>query len=288
VPRLRLEAANGDAFDLDGIAGSGLGIAALEGATGFGLPPVSTQWIEGAGDGAQYRGGRVLARDLDLPIYVQAPTRADLKVMMARASTMLAGPMVLRFVEDDGSSWTLNVRRVGGGQLTLGRDVRAENWLTTVVTLRAGDPFWTSSAVTRREIVASAGRGLLEGTVSLSMLRVSPSQTLGSITMENTGDADAYPVWTITGPGSNLVCTSATGESFAWNGTLTAGQTLTIDTRAASVVDGTGTNRYADLGPAPQLWRIPPGTTTASVILTGSTAASKIAAEWRPRKWAVI
>lgn len=284
MPRLRIESPT-DAFDLDGLAGSGNGVVALEGVSGAGLPDVTTQWIEGAGDGAQYRGGRVLPRDIDLPLFVQTSSRAELRAIVSRLSTMLAGPVTLRFIEDDGTSWTLSARRVGGGGLALGPDTNAKDWLTTVITLRAGDPFWTSSVTTRREIVPSAGRGMLG---RLSKLQLSASQTLGNISMENDGDAPAYPVWTITGPGTNLVATSATGESFTWTGTLTAGQSLTINTSTASVVDGTGTNRYAQLAAAPKLWRIPPGVTTALVSLTGTTSASRIAVEWHARRWTVV
>src|SRR4051812_36029632 len=116
MPRLRLEAADGgDTFDLDGITGSGYGVSALWGAGGFGLPDVDSQWSEGAGDGAQFQGSRALARDVDLPLLISVQNRTAMRTTTARLARMLAAPMVLRFVEDDGTSWTLNVRRVGGG-----------------------------------------------------------------------------------------------------------------------------------------------------------------------------
>lgn len=280
--RLQLESTT-DILDLGTRA-----LAALMGVTGAGLPPVATQWFEGAGDGASYRGERVLARDIDLPISATTADRAEMRALTSRISKMLSGPMVLRFVEDDGSSWTLDVRRVGGGNLALGLDTDAETWLSTVVTLRAGDPFWTSSETTRHETIASSGRGLLFGATSLSALRVSPSQTLGEVVMENLGDAYAYPVWTIHGPGQNFTATSATGESFQLWSILAAGDTITIDTRRATVTDQLGISRYFELAPAPQLWRIPPGITTADVSMTNTTSASRIVAEWRARRWTVV
>src|SRR5262245_12402992 len=104
MPRFRLESTS-DAFDLDGVTGSGEGVALLEGVTGAGLPPVSTQWSEGAGDGATWRGERVLARDVDLPLFIQAADRRALTAVTTRLARMLTGPMTLRFVEDDGTSW---------------------------------------------------------------------------------------------------------------------------------------------------------------------------------------
>ena len=69
MPSLALEN-DTDALDLDYVFKYGRGIQALSGATGFGLPPVSIRWLEGAGDGALYRGRRVLPRDIDLPLLV--------------------------------------------------------------------------------------------------------------------------------------------------------------------------------------------------------------------------
>jgi hypothetical protein len=299
MPKLRLESST-DAFDLDGVFGTGYGVVALDGVNGVGLPSIGTQWVEGAGNGAVWRGKRVLARDVDLPLAIVAPDRATLRATTTRLARMLDGPMTLRFVEDDGSSWTLDVRHNGGGQMVLGTDTdRAVTEASTVVSLRAGDPFWTSSAVQRVTVSAITGRGLLSydsdgsgpsprGGSSLSFLRVSASQTLGDFTMPNDGDAPAFPTWTIVGPGSNLVVTSSTGESFAWNGTLTALDTLTIDTRNATVTDQTGASRYASLGPAPRLWKVQPGVTTAHVALTGSTSATVITVEWQPRRWTVV
>jgi hypothetical protein len=299
MPTLRLESLT-DAFDLDGVMDTGYGTVALDGVSGVGLPSVSTQWVDGAGDGAVWRGERVLPRDIDLPLYISAPDRATLRATTTRLARMLSGPMTFRFTEDDRSSWTLDVRRNGGGQMVLGTDTdRAVTQAATVISLRAGDPFWTSSVVQRVTVNAITGRGLLSydadgsgpgarGGSSFSFLRVSSAQTIGAFTMSNDGDAPAYPKWTITGPGTNLVVTSSTGESFTWTGTLASTDTLVIDTRAATVKDQTGTSRYASLGPAPRLWRVQPGATTANVSLTGTTSATTIVVEWQPRRWTVV
>jgi phage-related protein len=296
MARLRLESTT-DSFDLDGIMDSGTGVVALEGVSGVGLPTVSTQWVEGAGNGATYRGERVLPRDIDLPLLIATPDRAAMRDTMTRLARMLAGPMTFRFIDHDDTSWTLDVRRAGGGQMVLGSDTDRDLRLaSTVVTLRAGDPFWTSGTAQRATVAGIRGRGLIkdpDGTGSakatLSALRVSSSQTLGEFTMRNEGDAEARPVWTVNGPGEGLVVTSSTGESFAWNGTLSASDTLVIDTARATVILNGTTSVYRQLGPAPRLWKVPPGTTTARVEFTNTdSATSRIVAEWRPRRWTVI
>src|SRR4051794_10974121 len=103
-----------DVFQINELMEGESGIQFLSGALGLGLPPVSTQWIEGAGDGAIYRGRRVLPRDIDLPIYLAGKNREDLKAQVIRLSMMLSDVCTLRLVEDGGLSWSTKVVRVGG------------------------------------------------------------------------------------------------------------------------------------------------------------------------------
>jgi hypothetical protein len=287
MPRLRLESAT-DAFDLDDITDTGWGIEALKGATGFGLPPVAVQWIEGAGDGSTFRGQRVMPRDIDIPLYFRAPTRAQLQELLGRFARLMSGAMTLRFVEDIGTDWSLVVHRVGGGTYVYGQDTVGLMELRTVVTLRAGDPYWVSSVEIRRTVgTAGAGRGLIKA-ASFTKLRLSDSSASGAVALENPGDVDAYPVWQITGPGNNFHAVGPNGDEFTWTGTLVGGETLTIDTRKASVVDGTGASRYSQLATAPRFWRVPPGFSSASVSMAGTTSSSLITLTWRPRKWAIV
>lgn len=283
--RLQLESAT-DVFSLDDVLMKDEGAQAVAGVTGLGLPDISTQWLEGAGDGALFRGQRVLPRDIDLPLYLAAPDREGLKKLVSRLALMLAGPCTLRLIEGDGSSWSTGVRRVGGGGYVYGSDTTGERDLTMIITLRAGDPFWTYSQLSQKIVTNSgAGRGLLNG---LAKLQVSSSQAIGEITLGNPGDAPALPVWTVTGPGLNFRAQSANGQEFLWTGTLVGGEKLIVDTRAGTVKDGTGANRYAGMAPSPRFWSVPPGTTTATVALENTTVDSSIICSWRPRKWMVI
>lgn len=284
--RLQLESTT-DTIDLDGIASTGKGFQATRGTGGLGLPPVSVQWLEGAGDGARFRGRRVQPRDIDLPIHILAEDRAELQAQVSRLAKMLAGECTLRLVEADGTSWYTQVHRTGGGDYVYGESTVGERELDVILTLRAGDPFFTYSEP-RQQVIENtgSGRGLLRG--PLSKLKVSSSQAIGSIVLENPGDADAYPVWTVKGPGKNFEAISPTGESFIWTGTLTSSQTLTIDTQRGTVTNQAGVNRYSLMGPAPRLWSIPPGLSTAVASLEDTTSATRITCSWRPRKWMVI
>jgi hypothetical protein len=274
-----------DSLSLNGIEEEGRGVQATTGVSGLGLPPVSVQWLEGAGDGAKFRRSRTLARDIDIPLDIVGRNRDDLKKITSRLAKMLAGPCTLRLVEDDGSDWSTEVVRVGGGEYSYGNDTTGNRDVQTVITLRAGDPYWTSSVTTTQQIGGTSAGAFVSGFMSLP---VASSQAMGSITLENTGDVAAYPVWTIFGPGDNFKAISPTGETLWWKGTLAANQSLIVDTRSGTVKREDGSNQYALLAAAPRFWAIDPGTATCTASLLNITSASKITVEWKPRKWMVI
>lgn len=274
-----------DVLDLDAVFDTGTGVQVTSGVAGLGLPPVSLQWVEGAGDGATLRGRRVPARDIDLPLMVKADDRAGLKDLVRRLSLMLAGTCTLSFVEDGGEAWSTDVVRVGGGEYIYGVDTIGETELFTVVTVRAGDPYFTSNNTQYATIKKFTGRGLLP---KLGNLKLTSDQAFGSVTLTNTGTTGAYPMFTLQGPGSNFQAISPLGEKLIWSGTLTASDTLTFDFKRGTVTDQTGANRYSELAPAPRFWQIPPGTTTAIASMDNTTTATTMTLSWRPRSWVVI
>ncbi|WP_263729954.1 phage tail family protein [Cellulomonas sp. SG140] len=132
----------------------------------------------------------------------------------------------------------------------------------------------------------ATNRGLLP---DLSRLKVSASQMVGSLDLENSGDADAYPVWEVRGPGNHFKAVAPSGDTLEWTGSLLEGQTITINTELGTCVDQTGANRYSELATAPRMWAIPPGVTRAAVQFLDTTAGkSRIAVSWRPRRWLAI
>ncbi|WP_411120608.1 phage distal tail protein [Streptomyces sp. x-19] len=271
-----------DVLDLDGVATRGFGFQATAGMTGLGLPSVEVQWLEGAGDGARWRGQRVVSRDLDIPLDIVGRDRADLGGLVSRLARAVAGECSLVLVDDDGVRWSTQVYRTGGGDL----DATAGADLQTVISFRAPDPYFTASTVSTQTVGGDTGtRPFLSNLVAMPL---AASQAIGSVQLDNSGDVAAYPTWDVFGPGRDLTVTSATGEKLRWTGALAAGQKLTIDTRNGSVRDGANTNRYADLAAAPRFWTVPPGTSTAGVSLLDTTAASRVVCTWQPRRWMVI
>jgi hypothetical protein len=273
-----------DTLSLNGVAENGVGVQVTSGVTGLGLPPTSTQWLEGAGDGATFRRQRVLPRDIDLPLDIVSRDRAHIKGLLSRLAKLLADPATLRMVDEEGT-WLTDVVRVGGGTYAYGPDTTGRTDLQMVVTLRAGDPYWTYSKATTVSIGGfQPAAPFISGWMSLP---VSPSQAIGKMELNNTGDAASYPVWTVYGPGDTLTLTSPRGEQLRWNASLDAGDKLTIDTRKGTVKLGSA-NRYADLAPAPRFWTVEPGVSTCTASLLNINSDSRIVCSFRPRKWMVI
>lgn len=288
MPHLTLVSST-DVINLDDVQGFGTGAQALSGATGLGFPEVVAQWIEGAGDGALYRGSRLRSRTIDLPLHLLGASRARLQELLARLELMLtAGEVALRWHEDDGTYWSTNVAWQGGGSWVYGQDTTGERDLTTVVTLRAASPYWTYSVSSSQRVQnAGSGRGLLNG--SLARMRLAASQAIGTMRLTNDlATAPSFPVWTVIGPGGNFIARSPSGQQLRWTGTLAAGEQLILDCRRGTVVDTSGANRYGPLAPAPKFWAVPPGTSVAVASLEATTTASSITCTWQPRKRVVI
>lgn len=286
--KLQIEGPN-DTLLLSQQGVDGMGFEAQPGVTGLGLPPVTVQWSQGAGDGAKYRGMRVNQRVIDVPLYLSVPgddaaSQALLNVYMSRLAMILADQATLRLIEDDGSQWTCPVVRTGGGDYSFGVDTKGVNDLLTVITFTSGDPYWTaeesqvfSTEIQRVDFLGNFGKMAISHVVQLR-----------DVQLENTGDAPAYPVWTVVGPGNTFVAENDRGEKFQWNGTLGIGETLTVDTQTGIVIDNANTNRYGDMAAGPVLWRVPPGTTVATASLQGTDNGSLVKVEFKPRKWLVI
>lgn len=285
-----------DMLDLSSYTHEGSGVQVTSGLTGMGLPGVDVQWLEGAGDGATYRGRRVLPRDLDLPLFIEGRDRAHLKDLVRRLTLILADNPTLRFTDEEGDAWVLDVQRVGGGSYAYGKDTYSDTDLFMTITLRAGNPFWTRERASSVFVSASAtATGFLDKLVSMELVG---SVLTGEVAIDNTGTAPAFPLWTVEGPFTSFEARSPSGAGFRFKASLAPGESITIDVAKGTVVDNLGRNRYADLDKAPRLWQIPPGMTNITAKLDGASPGilrdgkwvgrSSIRVSWRPRVWMVV
>ena len=257
---LELVTWDNERISLDELLHSEEGIQAIAGLTGFGFPKVETRWISGAGNGDVYRGSRVGARDIDIPLYLYSTDRAGLIAQADRLSLALSKPFNLEWV-DVHEKWILNCVFVGGGDYAYGVDTDGEHELPLIITVRAGQPFWQRGASEFKTLA------------------------VGANTIDTKGTAPTPPVWTIYGPCTKFSAISWEDQKIGWEGNLLAGQSVTIDARYGTVRDWGDVDVYGDLMTAPKFWHLPGGESINYIEFEGS---GHVEVMWYPRKWMVI
>jgi hypothetical protein len=278
---MKMSSAGGE-ITLDGRTGVQAGLR----MRGLGLPPMSLQWFDGAGDGSTYRGGRVLPRVMDMPVKIVGADRAAvLGAFSALARVLLADRyeqtrLTLTFDDDD---YWIDVVRTGGGDYTFGVDTDGKTILQTVLTVEAGRPFFTRVDSQGREITPEGvGLGMLGPGQSLTSLILASTDGFGETTITNVGDVDAWTRWRLHAPFSGFALLRGS-LALEWAGAKSSGY-IDVDMLDGTVVDETGANRYGGLLPAPKFWALPPGEATVSVVLADAASESKAVVNWNPRK----
>jgi len=263
------------------------------GVKGTGMPPVSLQTFEGAGDGAQVRTIRVLPRTMDLPIKIYGNNRREVEDLYRKVAVIFAptaGPVRLT-ITLDGEAWYVDVVRQGGGDFAWDQDTDGTHYLKFVVTAFAGDPYWTRLDPASKKVeLGGLGRGLIKkGTypnATLSALRVSTTSSFGTINFDNPGDVPAFPIWTVRGPFTRFELVSPDGSrSVEYAFSKGINQWVTVDMANGTAVDETGANQYGKLTSLPGFWAIPPGTSSGTAEMDNPTSDSSAVALWNPKKW---
>lgn len=256
------------------------------GSIGLGVPPVEIvrdklPWSAGDIE----RRVQTKAVEIELPIYARGSGMAglidkvdDLCTWFDTGDERAFRPGYLRITRPNDDA----VRQVrclyqGGleGDLSQGSPGEA----IIPLSLLAPDPYWTDVAETTASYVAA---------------------DLGSsLGVVNTGDVDAYPIWEIAGPASNIVLTNTTtGKVLALNANggvgLSTGDTLTIDTRPPSqrttlpITDQNGASYYSRVGAGGSLWWLTKGANTFTIAASGTSGATSIGLRWLPRYRGVL
>lgn len=251
------------------------------------MPPVSIVTIRvPQAQGGRFRHARHDERLLTLPVVVPGPqTGRDELRRWAKALDPLKGEGTL----------TVVIGPWAGRQLTCvyeaGLDDFAEEYsflgLTTLA-FRAADPYWqdaTESTVvttidTKAHIWFPFG-----GSFAQNPLILGASDVFAATTITNTGDVDAWPIITVTGPGTDLtVLNSTTGASLQITGTIAAGSQVVIDARPGhKSVRIDGFNAFGRLTEDSTLWPLIPGPNQISIGFASATTASRVTFAWRNR-----
>lgn len=236
-------------------------------------------------DGEDVQGVHAVAGQPSLGLLIAADdedTFRERARALRRAMRPKAGPGVLSVRSGDGRLRELTCYCVGGfeGDESPGVSFPGR-WWRLALKFYAPSPWWRGEAR-----MVSVG---LQPPVPFfpgPPFTLSPSAVQGQFKVDlSDADAPSFPVWTITGPGSDLVLTNqTTGRSIVIAATLANGESLAIDTRpgAQSIRRSDGLNLMGAVRSDPALWPLIEGVNDVSVQLAGATSTSRITAIYQP------
>lgn len=279
-----------------GTIGIGTDIRLGRAMRGTGLPPVQAQFFEGAGAGASWRGSRILARVQDIPFKVYGVDRATVWAnyeKLAKVFAPEAGEVKMKIVLD-GEEWYNTFVRTGGGDWDWGTDTDGTSFIKTLITVKAGDPYFTRSNATSQQIaLGGLGRGLIKET-SLSKLQLSTNNSLGSVLLINPGSVGVGARWVLKGPFTGFTFTSPSGKILDWDSiediydAPLINEWIEVDFELGTAVDDQGRNRFGGFVGVPDFWPVPPGTNTAQIELADATSDSSVTIYFNPKRWVMF
>jgi hypothetical protein len=268
----------------------------LPGMKGFDMPSYEMRYDELAAiDGAYLRSVRAPARELFIPIYMEAAGRLELLALkrgFLASISPVHGSCRITLTEEDGSSRFIDALYYDGARGDEGTDVSGVSWLKWGLIFRALDPFFYSGAPqTIRFTSGSLELNPFFGDPFLNRPFLNKAHSLnGESEITITGDVDTWPTWTIHGPADGMTFTRQVAgqadQSFTLDMSLSSTQAVIIDTRprSKSVVDAeTGENLWRFLGPSPHLWPISRGVNRVLIEVGGVGGETSVSLTYSPR-----
>ncbi|WP_329616490.1 phage tail family protein [Streptomyces brevispora] len=256
------------------------------GAKGLDMPSYAIAQDESPGiDGYEVRQVRAQGKTITLPIAFWAnDSRAAYKARrraFIRSLNPKRGQGTLTLTEPDGAVRSIGVRYTDGMEGDESLDAAGARWCITALVFAVPSPYWVGGEVTQEWRNAASGPFL-----PLLPLKVGDSQVLGAVTVDNDGDDNAFPVWTIKGPATSATLTNrTTGQTLVLNRTLASTDTVVIDTRErrqTALLNG-ATNLWPDLSTASTLWPLELDTNNLTLSVAGSTTATSVRMTYQPR-----
>ena len=264
------------------------------GVQGFDTPDADLYADDPPGwDGELPRGVRIKPRTVFLPVDVHGASGPEFR---ARKHALLRtfnpkpdrgsrdASVTVRSINDTG-----DVRQITGRpEIIAPTDfgyAGREQYSAIGLSLRCASPWWTDGepSVLRFATNLSSRRALVGAGRNFFPLRLSPSQISGATSVVIDGDVETFPVWTVGGPGVDLVVRSETlGQQWAISGTLNAGQIVTVDTRrgALGARDQAGINLWPRMVGS-TLWPLVVGRNDLTVQFASASPGSFISLSYR-------
>jgi hypothetical protein len=264
------------------------------GASGLDMPPFELHADDSPNlDGSIYRGSRAVARQILLPVFVYGVDRKTLtsfKRKLASALNPKNGFCVLTFIEQDGAARRIKCYYVNGMEGNESVDTSGFDWVSYGIQLTAVDPWFYGDTEEVADWTFGTPLPFL-GNPFFPIKLSTGTPASGQLIVNNPGDIEAWPVWTITGPLKSFKFTGPDGSSWgipaAAGGAdvLANGRTLTVDSRPGykTITDDLGTNYFPLMSANPNFWSVPVGTSTIQADLVAGSGTPSVKVEIFPR-----
>jgi hypothetical protein len=227
---------------------------------------------------------RVQSRDFSLPILIMDASR-DTALARTRQILRLLNPLLGdgKLTITNGAETRVLTCRYRDGITSDGAgEAQFSNFVRVVLTFRAADPFFYSPAAS--QLIATQVVSVTNFFPILPVRLATSSNTVEA-TLTNAGDVDAWPVIQVLGPATKILIQNlSTVKHIEISTTLTASETLTIDTRprTRSIRDNLGVNRFSTITPQSSIFPLKKGSNRMSLQITGGDANSRVTVTYIP------
>jgi len=250
-----------------------------EGASGFGTPKPENRWKESpAIDGAVWAGARVPQRTLTLPLSIEARDSLPWRDIYDAFFAAIDDEATLTVTTPDARSRSIDIRYDDGADIEVEVDPLLRRQALYPLSFIAGDPYWHGQPVARAYKTGDP-QPLFPG----PPFHIIPSNVLGSATVTNPGDVDAWPQWEVLGPFDGF--TVGLGDSrVSYTGPVAAGERVIIDMdpHMLTIRDGKGNDQWDGVTEA-DFAAVPPGDVHLDLSLSGASLSTRIRLSFVPR-----
>lgn len=257
------------------------------GTSGRFMPPVTHDEQEIPGQpGSRWHDVQHGPRSFVLPLWIAdagaAALRALLRDLVGKMDPS-RGESRIRVTAPGGDQREITCRYESGLELLerLG-ETSGPTVQRAPLVLRAHDPYWYAVS----DVVVPFGPQQAGSFFPLPPIRLSSSEVFADVTIDAIGDApQAWPVWTIQGPGANVVLRNfTTGKSLRLKIAL-GGESVTVDTRPGRklITRHDGTNLWPAVVMPSALWSLKRGLNAIRIEMASAVATtSEVQLAYRP------
>lgn len=242
------------------------------------MPPIKTQVDEVPGQpGGLLRSTRHGIREFVVAVWQQGAGETGLRTALRAFVDKLdpiRGPGKLRVTSPLGDQREITCSYAAGLEMEekLG-DSSGPDSQKIPLAFTAFDPYWYDPSPTSETFSIVS----VPSFFPIFPIKLTASELVVDDTVTNNGSVETWPVWTITGPGTDITLRNLTTGLHMSFGThaLGAGESLVIDTRPGrkSVTLQDGTNAYAWLDwTVSSLWSLKRGMTSVRLEMAGVIA----------------